>query len=130
MNENSTTCSRDVPCPRTRIWAIRAAGGTGGQHPPRTSPSLLEADLGWGGDEMRDAQADVPSAGRPRAQLAFKNSMIHGILQFTPSIAFCYVLHRCESLDIRCRQSYWLRFQTPALRRRGIRGGGGGYPFE
>ncbi|KAI3672232.1 hypothetical protein L2E82_52906 [Cichorium intybus] len=26
-------------------------------------------------------------------------------LQFTPSIAFCYVLHRCVSRDIRCRES-------------------------
>lgn len=60
------------------------------------------------GDAMRDAQADVPSAGRLRAQLAFKDSMVHGILQFTPSIAFRYVLHRCESRDIRCRES--LRF--------------------
>lgn len=34
--------------------------------------------------------------------------MVHGILQFTPRIAFRYVLHRCESLDIRCRES--LRF--------------------
>ncbi|KAI3487676.1 hypothetical protein L1887_48345 [Cichorium endivia] len=40
------------------------------------------------------------------AQLAFKNSMVHGILQFTPSIAFCYVLHRCVSRDIRCRESF------------------------
>ncbi|KAH7650765.1 hypothetical protein IHE45_20G010800 [Dioscorea alata] len=31
--------------------------------------------------------------------------MVHGILQFTPSIAFRYVLHRCESRDIRCRES-------------------------
>ena len=54
---------------------------------------------------MRDAQADVPSAEWLRAQLAFKNSMVHGILQFTPSIAFCYVLHRCVSRDIRCRES-------------------------
>lgn len=54
---------------------------------------------------MRDAQADVPSAERLRAQLAFKDSMVHGILQFTPSIAFRYVLHRCESRDIRCRES-------------------------
>lgn len=58
------------------------------------------------GDVMRDAQADVPSAGRLQAQLAFKNSMVHGILQFTPSIAFCYVLHRCVSRDIRCRESF------------------------
>jgi hypothetical protein len=32
--------------------------------------------------------------------------MIHGILQFTPSIAFCCVLHRCKSRDIRCRESF------------------------
>jgi hypothetical protein len=38
--------------------------------------------------------------------------MVHGILQFTPSIAFRYVLHRCESLDIRCRESFWLNDQT------------------
>src|SRR4029450_49294 len=49
---------------------------------------------------------DVPSACRLRAQLAFKDSMVHGILQFTPSIAFHYVLHRCESRDIRCRESF------------------------
>ena len=55
---------------------------------------------------MRDTQADVPSAEWLRAQLAFKNSMIRGILQFTSSIAFRYVLHRCESLDIRCRESF------------------------
>ncbi|KAF9662362.1 hypothetical protein SADUNF_Sadunf18G0045400 [Salix dunnii] len=57
---------------------------------------------------MRDTQADVPSTRRPRAQLAFKDSMVHGILQFTPSIAFRYVLHRCESRDIRCRESFRL----------------------
>jgi hypothetical protein len=33
--------------------------------------------------------------------------MVHGILQFTPSIAFRYVLHRCESRDIRCRESFY-----------------------
>ncbi|KAJ0823942.1 hypothetical protein HanLR1_Chr00c0127g0715191 [Helianthus annuus] len=62
-----------------------------------------------GGDVMRDAQADVPSTEWLRAQLAFKNSMVHGILQFTPSIAFCYVLHRCVSRDIRCRESFFLQ---------------------
>ena len=61
-----------------------------------------------GGDAMCDAQADVPSAEWLRAQLAFKNSMVHGILQFTPSIAFCYVLHRCVSRDIRCRESFMI----------------------
>ena len=65
---------------------------------------------------MRDAQADVQKLDgsrdsaihRLRAQLAFKNSMVHGILQFTPSIAFCYVLHRCVSRDIRCRESFMI----------------------
>lgn len=65
-----------------------------------------------GGDAMRDAQADVPSAEWLRAQLAFKNSMVHGILQFTPSIAFCYVLHRCVSRDIRCRESFVITKET------------------
>jgi hypothetical protein len=39
---------------------------------------------------------------RPRAQFAFKDSMIHVILQFTLGIAFRCVLHRCGSQDIRC----------------------------
>ncbi|KAI3662675.1 hypothetical protein L6452_47020 [Arctium lappa] len=78
-----------------------------------------------GGDAMRDAQADVPSAEWLRAQLAFKNSMVHGILQFTPSIAFCYVLHRCVSRDIRCRESFYglMRGHDPcAHRKRGNTG--------
>jgi hypothetical protein len=36
------------------------------------------------------------------AQCAFKDSMIHGILQFTLLIAFRCVLHRCENQEIRC----------------------------
>lgn len=65
-----------------------------------------EGALGLG-TTLCDTQADVPSAERLRAQLAFKDSMVHVILQFTPSIAFCYVLHRCESRDIRCRESFF-----------------------
>uniref|UniRef100_A0A6N2N9P9 Senescence-associated protein n=1 Tax=Salix viminalis TaxID=40686 RepID=A0A6N2N9P9_SALVM len=75
------------------------------------------------GATMRDTQADVPSTRRPRAQLAFKDSMVHGILQFTPSIAFRYVLHRCESRDIRCesRSDYHKKKARP--RHRGYEGG-------
>lgn len=40
--------------------------------------------------------------------------MVHGILQFTPSIAFSYVLHRCESRDIRCRESFCVFFHRGA----------------
>ena len=86
----------------------------------------------WGGATMRNTQADVPSAEWLRAQLAFKNSMIRGILQFTPSIAFRYVLHRCESLDIRCRESFWIIRKTPtpgAHRVRGLRRGSLGFDF-
>jgi hypothetical protein len=32
--------------------------------------------------------------------------MIHGILQFTLSITFHYVLHHNKSRDIRCRESF------------------------
>lgn len=38
----------------------------------------------------------------PRAPFAFKNLMIHWILQFALHIAFRCVLHRCENLDIHC----------------------------
>ena len=64
------------------------------------------------GATMRDTQADVPSTRWLRAQLAFKDSMIRGILQFTPSIAFRYVLHRCESRDIRCRESFSIHWKS------------------
>ena len=56
--------------------------------------------------------------------------MVHGILQFTPSIAFRYVLHRCESRDIRCRESFWIfverRRRIPLALR--VRGGGSALP--
>jgi hypothetical protein len=76
---------------------------------------------------MRDTQADVPSAEWRRAQLAFKESMrstcVHGILQFTPSIAFRYVLHRCESRDIRCRESFWINTRRRRRHAHHVRGG-------
>lgn len=101
--EDSTTTGRDW---RRRGIAFGPAARRGAREAilhPRPARSVGE---GEGGDAMRDAQAGVPSARRLRAQLAFKNSMVHGILQFTPSIAFRYVLHRCESRDIRCRESF------------------------
>ena len=55
----------------------------------------------WVGGGRGDALAEMPSD-KPRAQLAFKDSMIRGILQFTLRIAFRCVLHRCKSQDIRC----------------------------
>ena len=45
-------------------------------------------------------QACLPEC--QKAQCAFKDSMIHWILQFTLLIAFRCVLHRCESQEIRC----------------------------
>ena len=35
--------------------------------------------------------------------------MIHGILQFTLLIAFRCVLHRCESLEIRCQKLFKIK---------------------
>ena len=47
------------------------------------------------------------------AQGAFKDSMIHWILQFTLLIAFRCVLHRCESQEIRCWKLYIVyRYKT------------------
>ena len=82
------------------------AAPTGGHTPLPPPPPNRVRGRSWWGATLRDTQADVPSARGLRAQLAFKDSMVHGILQFTPSIAFRYVLHRCESRDIRCRESF------------------------
>ena len=50
---DSTTTGRDVPR-RGLAFRPAAPGGTGGQSPPPPREG--------GGDAMRDAQADVPSA--------------------------------------------------------------------
>ena len=95
VHHPSCPATADGPCfGRPRPWAR----GASLRVPP--PPRGEVGERRW-----RDAQAGVPSAGWPRAQLAFKDSMVRGILQFTPGIAFRYVLHRCESLDIRCRES-------------------------
>ena len=113
----AATARRGARRSRAPFWASRSGvpreanfRAHSGHAPPLIPPEgwMTRAWRFWG-DAMRDAQADVPSAGGLRAQLAFKDSMVHGILQFTPSIAFRYVLHRCESRDIRCRESLWLR---------------------
>ena len=80
----------DVPLSHLR-WAIA------GRHP---SPSLTcsENILDW--DFMTLKQACLSEY--QKAQGAFKDSMIHWILQFTLLIAFRCVLHRCESQEIRC----------------------------
>lgn len=51
--------------------------------------------------------------------------MVHGILQFTPSIAFRYVLHRCESRDIRCRESLLIMKEGYPSRTRTVSGATG-----
>ncbi|KAK7384427.1 hypothetical protein VNO78_30121 [Psophocarpus tetragonolobus] len=68
--------------PRTQFSTNRDTTITGGQHTPsqHNTPVVLDE--------------------------TFAYSMVHGILQFTPSIAFRYVLHRCKSRDIRCRESF------------------------
>jgi hypothetical protein len=66
-----------------------------------TASSTQTPNLGSVVGGRGDALAEMPSD-KPRAQLAFKNSMIRGILQFTLRIAFRCVLHRCKSQDIRC----------------------------
>ena len=40
-----------------------------------------------------------------RVPYAFKNLMIHGMLQFALLIALRYALHRCENQDIHCQES-------------------------
>ena len=50
------------------------------------------------------------------AQDAFKDSMIHWILQFTLLIAFRCVLHRCESQEIRCWKLYFYHLKAFLLK--------------
>lgn len=66
---------------------------------PRARQKHFVVSVCWG--EINKRHSNRRARGMvPRAQLAFKNSMIHGILQFTLRIAFRCVLHRCESQDI------------------------------
>jgi hypothetical protein len=69
----------------------------------------LPRTTGGGGAGVCGAQADVPLA-EPRAQHAFKDSMIHGVLQFALRIAFRCVLHRARTQDIH-RQELFFVFQ-------------------
>ena len=50
-----------------------------------------------------------------RAQCAFKDSMIHEILQFTLFIAFRCVFHRCQNQKIRCWKFYYYMFTRTTL---------------
>lgn len=79
-----------------RSFAL-AEGGPHSDGQFHSSPHLECGPGGCRGDDL----AEMPSV-KPRAQLAFKDSMIRGILQFTLRIAFRCVLHRCKSQDIRC----------------------------
>lgn len=97
---------------RGLVFRLTARTGSREANVRPDSPQTPSCEVFGVGATMRDTQADVPSAKWLWAQLAFKNSMIRGILQFTPSIAFRYVLHRCESRDIRCRESFCITVKT------------------
>lgn len=99
---------RDRPAhgavPPAREGRAEGRGGALGRPPPPCTPLSVRRTGGRGGvgrGGRVDAQADMP-LDEPRAQVAFKDSMIRGILQFTLRIAFRCVLHRCKSQDIRC----------------------------
>ena len=69
-------------------------------HSPRFSShiSYMGRKREWGEQTLKQACSQE----YPEAQHAFKDLMIHGILQFTLRIAFRCVLHRCENQDIHC----------------------------
>ena len=128
----SGRCSKGDSCgsfkPTTKAQRQARPSPTGESHAYRLAPShsreaasgaVLSADRliqpdghfrpnhnyvskGEGSIGMSDAEADMLSTRRPRAQFAFKNSMVHGNLQFTLLIALRCVLHRYGSQDIRC----------------------------
>ena len=98
-----TTAARFLPFQPTPTLLLLFLGRGRDEWPHAGTASLHSTRLagsGWVGGRG-DALAEMPSD-KPRAQLAFKDSMIHGILQFTLNFAFRCVLHRCKSQDIRC----------------------------
>ena len=66
-----------------------------------TKTSIVQSKLI---DEFTGTQTGILPV--KRVQGAFKDSMIHEILQFTLRIAFRCVLHRCESQEIRCQKLF------------------------
>ena len=72
------------------------------QAPRRPHPPPFSSTKGGGRARGEPTLRQACPRPRSRAQYAFKDSMIHGILQFTLRIAFRCVLHRCGSQDIRC----------------------------
>ena len=74
------------------------------QKPPH--PSLHPSHYKTGEVENLMTLKQACSSEYQGAQGAFKDSMIHWILQFTLLIAFRCVLHRCESQEIRCWKLY------------------------
>ena len=90
----------------------RAGGGAQESAPPfqgvGPSPSPgAPAPKGGCGQESVSILKQACSPECQGAQGAFKDSMIHGILQFTLRIAFRCVLHRCESQEIRCQKLFF-----------------------
>lgn len=84
-------------------------GGGGGAGDRAPTPPLLHSTP----EEMafHDPETDMPGSRGALAQFAFKDSMIHGVLQFTLRIAVCCVLHRCKSQDIhRCELCFGFGF--------------------
>ncbi|KAL2243496.1 UNVERIFIED_CONTAM: hypothetical protein Sindi_0467600 [Sesamum indicum] len=71
--ERSTTTGRDERRRGIAFWADRARCARGGQCPPPTRRAA------WGRRDAWTAQADVPWPNGFGPQLAFKDSMVHGI---------------------------------------------------
>uniref|UniRef100_A0A9I9DV69 Uncharacterized protein n=1 Tax=Cucumis melo TaxID=3656 RepID=A0A9I9DV69_CUCME len=78
----------------------------GGQCVPPAYTMIPHGESCVVGTTTRYDQADVSSARKLRVQLAFKDSMVYGIMQFTLSITFRYILHQSESQDIHCCELY------------------------
>ena len=100
------TREADAKCPKAlmhfgRACELRFSTGRGTHPDPIRQAVSFKKPLGVG-DFMALKQAC--STDCHRAQGAFKDSMIHGILQFTLPIAFRCVLHRWENQEIRCRK--------------------------
>jgi hypothetical protein len=88
----------------TRRRAVRSLAPEGGGPTPATGTSLRPTrDASCEARVVVALERTCPRP-KPRAQYAFKDSMIHGVLQFALRIAFRCALHRSGSQDIHRRE--------------------------
>ena len=102
---NTEDDPRSQPCQRPSAYASQLTNEQ--SVTVSTAPLLLEVS-----DELvSESEPATLRCRSTRAPIAFKDLMIHLILQFTLRIAFRCVLHRCRNQEIH-RSEAWILVRT------------------